>query len=161
MVFRYSSPSKRTQWPLLGCCDGASCTLKAAFRGTHVHGHMWLLQGAHRKFSGHSSLVWEYAGAHLFPIPSQYPPRTVHSTVSCSRRSPSWWPSCLGRVPSRVSGAWLHSKLISMSGSPHSLVTTESGWADCSMPTSSLPSSLPPFIPCSSRHKGHVSSSTE
>ena len=48
---------KPTLW--LRCCDGAYCTLKAAFRGTRVDGHTCgFLRGDHRKFSGRSSLAW-------------------------------------------------------------------------------------------------------
>ena len=106
--------------------------------------HVWLRKGESQKVLG-----TQFFGMvnMLFPIPSWCPARTVYTAVSCLQGVFLLVTSSLREGPSRESGAWLHSRVISISGSRHSLVKPKRGQADRSIPTSSLPRCLCPFIP--------------
>ena len=148
-MFCYGSPSRGIQWWLLGCSDASHCILKAALFIGHICGFFSGLPES----SPQGTVLWygKYSGVQLFAIPSQFPPRIVHAVVSCLKRgkgevggeqfSPGDQASCKG-YPVRCLESGYIPKIISLSGSPHVLVTPKSGQADCSVAVVSLSSSV-------------------
>lgn len=127
-----------------------------------VHGsHVWLLQGNPRKFSsGHSSLVWKICQGLTFSnslsAPSQNSSCYRLMFTGAGGWGPlSWWPSLLDRVPSK-----LYSKDRFMLRKPTCPCHTQE-WMERLLHGCGLCLALSPFISCSGRHRGQMSSSTE